>query len=234
MVKRSKEVFMGRMCLAGVVLVLVAGCAFSDVNRMNSRLKDENARLLSENRELQAKAEGARKDVTDKQMEIERLKEELATARRGQGQPKPAVAKTTGAFDGVKDVEVQEGADQTRVILKEEIFFSSGSCEITERGKKTLDQVAGILKDKYRGNRIRIEGHTDNQPIVRTRDKYASNWELSGDRAFAVVRFLESKGVSPGSGNLYGAGYGQYSPVASNDTPAGRQKNRRVEIVIAQ
>ncbi len=225
---------MVRCGLAGVALALFAGCAISDVNRMNQRLKDENTRLLSENRELQAKAEAARKDVDDKSMEIERLKEELAGYRLGKTPPKAQPVPVVGAFDKVKDVEVVEGAGQTRVILSDQIFFSSGSCEITERGKKTLEQVATILKDKYRGKEIRIEGHTDNQPINKTRDKYPSNWELSGDRAFAVVRYLESKGVEPATGNLYGAGFGPNKAVASNAGDAGRQKNRRVEIVIFQ
>ncbi|HAK95243.1 MAG TPA: hypothetical protein DCM87_09625 [Planctomycetes bacterium] len=225
---------MARGGLAAFVLLCSVGCAISDVQRMNQRLKDDNSRLLQENRALGARAEAAHKDVVDRDMEIQRLKEQLASHERGRPAPAAAAVQDVprGAFDTVPDVEVIEDKTGTRVVLSDQVFFSSGSSELTERGKKTLAQVADILKEKYRGKSIRIEGHTDNEPIKATRAKYPSNWELSCDRASAVLRHLESKGVDPRL--LHAEGWAFYKPVSTNETAAGRQKNRRVEIVIVQ
>ncbi|HHW18203.1 MAG TPA: OmpA family protein, partial [Firmicutes bacterium] len=78
-------------------------------------------------------------------------------------------------------------------------------------------------------NPIRVEGHTDNWPI--STDKFPSNWELSTARATNVVRFLiEEAGIQPE--RLQAAGYGEYHPIDSNDTPEGRQRNRRVDVIL--
>ena len=97
-------------------------------------------------RQLQAKAEAAHKDVVDRDMEIQRLKEQLAAYERGRPAPAAAQVVPRGAFDVVPDVEVIEDKTGTRVVLSDQVFFSSGSSELTERGKKTLVQVADILK----------------------------------------------------------------------------------------
>ncbi|MCL6445212.1 MAG: OmpA family protein, partial [Alicyclobacillus sp.] len=81
---------------------------------------------------------------------------------------------------------------------------------------------------KQLSNPIVIEGYTDNQPIHTA--QYPSNWELSSARAIGIVRYLIAHGVAPS--RLSGVGYGQYHPVAPNDTPAHRQLNRRINIVI--
>jgi chemotaxis protein MotB len=75
---------------------------------------------------------------------------------------------------------------------------------------------------------IRVEGHTDDVPAGGA---YPTNWELSTARALAVVRFLQSQGIDPS--RLAAAGYGEYRPIAPNDTAEGRSQNRRIEIVLA-
>ena len=78
---------------------------------------------------------------------------------------------------------------------------------------------------------VSVEGHTDNSPIgARLSESYPSNWELSVARAAAAVRFLTEKGVD--SDRLAAVGYGDTRPVASNDTPTGRELNRRVELIL--
>src|SRR5208282_3813798 len=90
---------------------------------------------------------------------------------------------------------------------------------------------AGVLK-QVTDKRISIEGHTDNMPISDAlKDKYPTNWELSTARATTVARFLQEKGgIDPTL--LSAVGYGEYHPIASNDTVEGRAKNRRIEIVL--
>ncbi len=106
-------------------------------------------------------------------------------------------------------------------------FFREGSAELTPDMKAVLDELAPMLKRIP--NFIQVEGHTDNKPIRNARFK--SNWELSVARATVVVQYLiERHGIPPE--RIAAIGYGEYRPIASNDTEIGRAKNRRVEIVI--
>jgi chemotaxis protein MotB len=128
-------------------------------------------------------------------------------------------------------IAIQRYEDKLTLNVAEKIFFDSGSAELKPTGKEVLRKVGNILKgltDKV----IRVEGHTDNVPIAPSlRAIYPTNWELSAARALTVVRFLqEFTGVPPQM--LVVAAYGEYRPIALNDTPANRQKNRRIEIVL--
>ncbi|MBN2483844.1 MAG: OmpA family protein [Candidatus Omnitrophica bacterium] len=127
--------------------------------------------------------------------------------------------------------------EQVRVSMEEkglvvtfvaEILFDSGKAKLKPESSNLLKKVSRVLEEEVPQNQISIEGHTDNQPIKLS--QWKSNWELSTQRALSVLHFLEQQGVSPK--RMYAIGYGEYSPVASNDTKAGRALNRRVEIVI--
>ena len=111
--------------------------------------------------------------------------------------------------------------------LPEHLLFDNAQASLRVQGRAALDAVVDTLQD--RAVRIRIEGHTDSVPI-RT-PQFPSNWELSTARATACVRYvLETNRIAPD--RLAAAGYGQHHPVAGNDTPEGRARNRRVDIVI--
>jgi chemotaxis protein MotB len=113
------------------------------------------------------------------------------------------------------------------VSMKEAGFFESGNADVKEEAYKVLEELAKKIV-QYR-NPVRIEGHTDNVPIhSRT---YPTNWELSSARATNVVRTLTERFHVP-AGKLSASGYGDSRPKTSNDTPAGRARNRRVDIVI--
>ncbi len=109
-----------------------------------------------------------------------------------------------------------------------EILFDSGKATLRPEAKGTLGKVASVIREKVADREIGIEGHTDNEPIKSS--GWKSNWELSTARATSVLHLLEEKGVNPH--RLVATGYGEYHPVASNEMLEGRQKNRRVEIVI--
>ncbi len=131
----------------------------------------------------------------------------------------------------------QAGLDATVALSLEErglvirfndsVLFDLGKADIKPMGRATIDRVSQTIKDIP--NQVRIEGHTDNLPI-RTAG-YPSNWELSTARATNVVRyFIEGLAYEPN--RLSAAGYGEYRPIAPNDTAEGRQLNRRVDIVV--
>lgn len=129
---------------------------------------------------------------------------------------------------GISDkVQVVEEKDYLLIRLDQEIFFDSGSADIVPEGKAVLSSLAVSLREME--NEIMISGHTDNVPM--TNKRFATNWELSTARATNVVRyFVEAENLDP---LLFTAtGNGEYRPVGDNNTPQGRQKNRRIEIKI--
>ncbi len=105
-------------------------------------------------------------------------------------------------------------------------LFDSGSAEIRKEAIDAVDRMADILSSMKEN--IHVEGHTDNRPINSV--IFPSNWELSSARATSIVRRFISHGVDPS--RLTAIGYGEYRPIAGNDTQEGRGKNRRVDIVI--
>lgn len=115
------------------------------------------------------------------------------------------------------------------ISLKELGFFNSGEAELLPGAASKIERIAKVLSKP--GLEIRIEGHSDNQPIHN--DEFRSNWELSTARAMAVLRLLvDDAGFDPRK--LSASGYGEYRPVADNATPEGRRMNRRVDLVVVQ
>jgi chemotaxis protein MotB len=112
------------------------------------------------------------------------------------------------------------------VQIKTDILFPSGSAEIQPESVPILDRIAVILQPLP--SPIRVEGHTDDRPIHTA--QFPSNWELSGARASRIVRLFESRGVSPSRMSV--AGQGEHHPVADNATVEGRNRNRRVTLII--
>jgi len=130
----------------------------------------------------------------------------------------------------IKDKQVRLAMAEKGLVITfvAEVLFDSGKARLRKESLPILDKVVRILQEEVPENKIGIEGHTDNEPIRFSRWK--SNWELSAQRALSVLTYLEDQGISPP--RLAAIGYGEYQPVASNDTTGGKQLNRRVEIVI--
>ncbi|MGZ6131459.1 MAG: OmpA family protein [Myxococcaceae bacterium] len=127
-------------------------------------------------------------------------------------------------------VQIQKLEDQLKVTVLNQILFAEGGWEINRAGEQTLDKMVPALKS-LQGQQIDVQGYTDDVPIgPELKSRFPSNWELSTARATDVVRYLASKGVDK---NLMSAtGFGDTHPIASNSTAEGRQKNRRIEIVV--
>lgn len=112
------------------------------------------------------------------------------------------------------------------VELPAQVLFPSGSADLTADGKEALDQVAKSLRG-FKSRHFIVAGHTDNVPVS---GHFTSNWELSSARAVNVTEALVRGGLRPEQ--LVAAGYGEYDPVARNTNEAGKQKNRRIEIIL--
>ncbi len=125
---------------------------------------------------------------------------------------------------GALDITFRRG--RMIVEMPAAVLFDSGSAELSEAGKDTVVKVAKILRNVPR-HRFLVGGHTDNVPAVK---EYKSNWALSAARALEVTETLTGHGVAPK--RLVLAGYSEHDPVAGNGSEAGRQKNRRIEIIL--
>ncbi|MHB8534126.1 MAG: OmpA family protein [Sulfuricaulis sp.] len=129
-----------------------------------------------------------------------------------------------------KNVEIEQLRGQLSVRMLDKIVFRSGSADILPSGMVVLDKLADALKGN--DDTIRVEGHTDDTPIsAKLKSKYPSNWELSAARAAGVARYFETvRQIDPK--RLEAVGFSMYRPVAPNDSPENKQRNRRVEIVL--
>lgn len=115
------------------------------------------------------------------------------------------------------------------ITMTNDILFDSGKAKLKRDAHSVLDRIASVIKETASDRDIGVEGHTDNMPIKHS--GWKSNWELSANRATGVLHYLiDSCGIEPQK--LSAIGYGEYRPVDSNDTKAGRARNRRVEIII--
>jgi len=180
-----------------------------ELRRKVADLDEENRMLKAENASLQkAREEQVRKVSSTYESMLEKMKSEIE-----QGQ-----------------VTISELKGKLTVNMVDSILFDSGKAEVKKGGLKILGKVISVLKD-VKDRSIRIEGHTDNVPISRAlAQRYPTNWELSAARAINVARYLQDQGIDPA--NLSAVAYGEWEPVATNDTPEGRAKNRRIEIVL--
>lgn len=128
----------------------------------------------------------------------------------------------------MKDVDVQVLKGVVYISLSDNMLYKSGSYEISDKAGETLGKIAKIITD-YRDYDVLIEGNTDNVPI--SKPNIRNNWDLSSLRAASVVMALQTNyNVDPK--RLTAGGRGEYNPIASNDTEAGKIKNRRTQIII--
>ncbi len=164
--------------------------------------------------------------MADTAARLEELRKQKAAADARAATYRQLVAKLRSMIDsGQLKVVTREG--RMIIALPNDILFDSGRTDVKADGKAALAKVAQALSSV--GDReFLVAGHTDNVPI-RT-DVFPSNWELSTRRAVEVVHFLVAQGMSPR--HLAAAGYGEFDPIATNDTPEHRAQNRRIEIVL--
>lgn len=130
--------------------------------------------------------------------------------------------------DELKDVDVQVLKGVVYISLSDNMLYQSGSYEISNTAGQVLSKIAKIIKD-YNDYEVLVEGNTDNVPI--SKPNIRNNWDLSALRASSVVQALQNNyGVDPK--RLTAGGRGEYNPVATNDTDAGKSRNRRTQIIV--
>jgi chemotaxis protein MotB len=164
--------------------------------------------------------------MADTNARLEELRKQKAAADARAAQYRAVVARLRAMIDsGQLKVAIRDG--KMIIALPNDILFESGRTDVKLDGKAALAKVALALAP-INDRSFLVAGHTDNVPI-RT-DLFPSNWELSTRRAVEVVHFLVAQGMNPKL--LAAAGYGEFDPVAPNDTTEHRAQNRRIEIVL--
>ncbi|HTY20577.1 MAG TPA: OmpA family protein [Geobacteraceae bacterium] len=235
---------------------------FNDLSKENSGLKSRNEKLdndvaaLAKDKEtlksdnmklnelLKSKSDALSKEISelrqsscDLEHANEKLKGDIAGLQKAKVEE---VQKTSRTYEDMLEklkneisqgqVTISELKGKLTVNMVDAILFDSGKAEVKPAGLEVLKKVIDILKT-VKDKVIRIEGHTDNVQISGSLAvKYPSNWELSAVRAVNVTRYLQQQGIDPTL--LSAIAYGEYHPVASNDTDEGKVKNRRIEIIL--
>ena len=230
------------LCIAVVVVLASYGCMVAEstytkkveetegLNRQLGALEQVNKELKGENEGLKARVDELTKQVAEQKervADLEMIKEQKV---------QEVSSEYNSMIDKMKaeiaqgQVTITELKGKLTVNMVEAVLFDSGKAEVKKEGLVVLQKVVDVLKDA-KDKVIRVEGHTDNVPIAGALARvYPTNWELSAARAVNVTRFLQAQGIDPAQ--LSAVGYGEFKPVADNETKEGKAKNRRIEIVL--
>lgn len=225
----------------------IGGCALAIVLGTGCVSDESYRRLLDRDHDLQKRLKTleAENDLLKRQADMLKLLHSRAEADAGREREARAAAqaalerleeRTRIALEelaaSAPKGEIEFDPESGKIRILETVLFETGRSELKPRAEATLREVARILKrETDRGLMVRVEGHTDDQPIVRNLDAYPSNWHLSGARALNVLFFLGQEGLP--SDRLCFTGYGEFQPREAN-APGhkGSALNRRVEIAV--
>ena len=215
------------LAMPAVVLLLSLG---SCTAKYQDLLRDRDAQI----RELNGDLSELRANNVDLERRAQSARDELDQLRKG-GLAKPDAA--TGDLARVQEdlagLDVRYSHGRLTIGIENTVTFTSGSVELKQSANSVLRKVADVLKRDFSGRRIFIEGHTDTDPIVKTKGRFRSNRHLSAERADVVADFLVRQGgIDPAQ--VVVVGYGQYDPRDAGAADSSKAKNRRVEIVVGE
>lgn len=204
----------------GILSMTLVGCKSVSQRDYDAAI-DENTQLRERIAGLQESVRQVSESNNAFQSQNQQLRDENS---RLKGDLDAAQSQPRTGFEGISGVDLSSRNGAIVVGVASEVLFSSGSADIRSNAKQTLDQVVGVINSTYSGNEIRVEGYTDTDKLVKTKDKWQTNERLSAARALAVEEYLVSKGVN--NDRIYSAAFGPAKPKGS------KQASRRVEIVI--
>ncbi|MGA7750088.1 MAG: OmpA family protein [Gallionella sp.] len=234
-----RKIHIGIVVLAAAFIT--SGCVSTgEFDKMQAGKNDEIAALQQQKAGLEQDNTALKQQIETHQQQNAAMQQQVGSLEEQKAALLAASQQRQQQYDALVhslSKEVEQGQLQVRqyqnmlaVDLAEQIFFDSGRATLKPGGKEVLKKVGEALKG-YENKIIRVVGYTDNVQITKAlQDKFPTNWELSVARATTVVRFLQDVGVPPQ--RMVASGRGEYGPIATNDTPEGRQKNRRIEIML--
>jgi chemotaxis protein MotB len=235
---------LGMALAGGFWMFLACGKASSAARIATQDLKASQARtaaLQAEKEQLEtekAQLEAEKAQLETVKSELDSVKHELAKSAQAK---EDEIAGLKGISDKIQDkmkdeianhdIHLEQAGSRLRVVFAEKALFDPGEVQISKRGEGVLARAAEALADTP-DQQIQVFGHTDRVPVnSKLAAQYPTNWELSVARATNVVRFLAEKAKLPAQ-QLVASGQGEYQPIASNKSSAGRARNRRMEILL--
>ena len=180
-------------------------------------LATENARLIALQKELDARSK-----------RVDELESALAAKDANMKALKNSISKALTNFEG-KGLTVEQRDGKVYVSMENKLLFKSGSWNVGTEGKQAVKQLGEVLAVNPEIN-VLIEGHTDNDAF-NSKGDISGNWDLSTKRATAIVNILQEN-TAINAESLTAAGRSEFAPIASNDTPEGKGKNRRIEVIL--
>ncbi|MEK6710332.1 MAG: OmpA family protein [Nitrospinota bacterium] len=167
------------------------------------------------------------KDLNETRTRLARFEDRL----RLQAQLEKDIEAQLAAEVKSKTIEVKREGDRVMLTVSSAVLFAPGSVNVKDQGNKVLAKVAQLLR-RYANREVQVHGHTDNLRITeRLAERWETNWELATARATRVLRYLVEVGnLDPRRSSA--AGFGEFRPIADNATPEGRERNRRIEIIV--
>jgi len=216
----------GFTLLLGLTTLLAVGC--------QNKVHDENVKLHRQNRELQDQLSSApnpdqmaqlQSEINARDAKIQELENQLR--QPAPGQPQQANREGGGEMNGLSGIEVtrDEVAGTVTVRVPGDVLFDSGKATLKTSSQGTLNKIANALKKDYSGKKVYVVGHTDSDPITKTKGIWDDNLDLSAARARAVHKYLADQGVPP---KLLGM-----RAMADTDPRPNKNQSRRVEIVVS-
>jgi chemotaxis protein MotB len=214
------------LCVLASVMVVstLTGCTNWEKKYKSLDVEYQNVKGLYEN--CQATLDSSAAEKGRMGQELSASKQTIEQLQKQIQEKKVSPGKATG-FEGM-DVAVDAAAGTITVTLSDAILFASGASTLKNTYISELDKINSVIRERYSGRKIDVVGHTDNDPIKKS--KWKDNLELSAQRALTVTRYLIEKGIS--KEKIRAVACGDAQPVASNSASAGKSKNRRVEVVV--
>ena len=211
-------------------------------NALEQNSSSEIAKNAQKNRELLAQLEAKEQALAAENQRLLNLKKELEARSNRVAELENVIAAKDAKMNALKDaiskaltnfedkgLTVEQRDGKVYVSMENKLLFSSGSWAVGSEGRKAVVQLGEVLAVNP-DIAVLIEGHTDNVPYTGS-GQLSGNWDLSTKRATAIVKILkENNSINPE--NLTAAGRGEFAPIASNDTPEGKAKNRRIEVIL--
>lgn len=203
----------------------------SNSGRLNRDLAQQQEQLLAIQENLEKTRslnDSLSNSLAEREKKVQELEQVLANKDKAVLDLKNMISNALLNFKE-NDISVTVKNGKVYVSLAEQLLFGSGSVQVDQKGVSALQQLAKAIKDQKDIN-ILVEGHTDNVPISKKSAYMNDNWDLSVMRATSITRILTKAGVAPEQ--ITASGRGEYLPLATNDSPQNKQKNRRTEIII--
>jgi len=227
---------MNKILFSLLAIILMSSCVskkkYEELTSAKAQSEEALRREIADRdaqiKDMQSKAEQLQSDLNMTEEEVEKFATQVKENNEKISELYSAISEAFETYDP-NDLDVSERNGKLYITLNNNILFDAGRARLSDDSQEIVGTIAAALKDNN-DLKIRVEGHTDNDPVKIHKYKYKDNWALSTARALAIIAELEKAGIE--GGRLTAAGKGDTEPIASNDTDEGKQKNRRTEFIV--